>query len=378
MTTYSYAVSRSVTLDGADISDTVLSATCNLGFSGRVSNCRIEVTSEPAGWSYWNALTFTVGYVGGNVVKRFDGYLVDVSYRNWPASVTLIGKGPLVLAQRVTAPEDAESGGVDLSDGGAGQTDGAIATQVLTACGLTARLGTIGGTARVLGTQASDKFTWKSGQTGLSIIEMLDKISLGYLTYEQLGGEIVRSLVSPLVPNEVTEWTLVRGVDIAAGASSMHSIKQAKNRVIVEGWNDGATKRRAEVTGAHPAAPPGVTYDTLRLSSSWIEREATTDAGDGLACDEVADWLLLENNSRVVEATVPTWRDYAFEPGQALTLTDATLGLDQAVWVRDVTLALSRSGELTQTLTVRALLDKTGRATGSGAGTGTADGEVVE
>ena len=352
MTNYNYRTSVAATLDAADISGSVVSASCALGFSGRMSTCRIELATEPS-WSYWDALTLTVGYVGGNVVERFDGYLVDVSYRNWPASVTLVGKGPLVLASTVKADSD-----TDLSDGGAGQTDAAIATQVLTACGLTSRLGTIGGTARTMGTQARDKFVWKTGQNGLSVIEMLDKVCLGYLTYEQLGGAIVRTLVSPFTPNEETEWSLVRGVDIFAGATALHTVRQARNHIIVEGWNDGATTRTAEASGTHPAPPPGVTNDTLRLSSSLIERSLTTDSGDGLACDEVAAWLLAENNTRVIEATIPTWRDYAFAPGQGLNLTDATLGLDQAVWLRDVALSLNRDGELTQTLTIRALLDQ--------------------
>src|SRR5512146_2809092 len=204
MTNYNYATSLAVTLNGADITDRVLSADITLGLLKQVSEAKVEVYELPAGATYWQPLTVTCGYSGGNVVKRFDGYLAAFPKRNWLPTVTLQAKGPLLYAERVLAQDDDTTGqageGVDLSNAGAGQTDGAMVTQVLTACGLAGRLGTIGGTARVLGTQATSLYTWRRTESGLAIIKQLDKISLGFRTYEQLGGTIVRTLVSPRCP----------------------------------------------------------------------------------------------------------------------------------------------------------------------------------
>jgi hypothetical protein len=412
VTTYNHKTAKTVTLGGADISDTVLALDGGLGFGQRVSAAKVEVSTEPVGWSYWDPLVIATGYQGSNVATRFDGYLVDISYRNWPQSVTLVGEGRLGIAKRLLCPEDealAEhdrvmeylstygdflvgtagdpysgdpfqeppAGGTLDGSGSAyaaiygtdpsvraegidfaGMTDVEIITAVLTTyCGLGARLGTIGGLGRDLGTINPDGFVWKRGQSALAFIESIDAMSLGFRTFETLGGVIVRRFVSPRNPWTSSLSSLTRGVDILEGAGASRTIKDAKNRIIVEGWNDGVWKRVWQVLGAHPAPPPGITVDTFKISNPMIELQGDLNPTAGVSCREVAEYLFGERGHVIIEAQIPTWRDDSYAPGYAVSVTDPTLGLAQSVWVRDVAYGLNEQGEFTQKLTVRARLD---------------------
>lgn len=364
-----------VTVDGTDISDDVLSLRLRFGFDLRVSEAEVTIRQYPVSASidYWKALVIDCGRVGTGCTgsyRRFDGYVYDLDYSLWPYAVKIIGRGPLVLAQRVKVPEDDEADGttsltaeyeapgIDMSlnpDTEAEWTDAEMVTWVLGKCGLAGRLGQIGGVGRLLGSYAFDQFVWRRGQSGLEFLESLDQIALGQRTFERLGGQIVRAQTGFFAPFSQVEATFNEGADLLEGATLNRSAKDARNRVVVQGWDDGGGAMLAVETAGHPAPPPGVAWETEFLSSPLIELDEPAIDGYGLSCREVAQWLIGEVSHTWIEATFPTWRDDPVSPGDVVYLNSPHLGPNnQSMWVKHVEVEIDERGAFTQTLTLRA------------------------
>jgi len=392
-----------VTAGALDLSPQCLDVTIRLGYDLRVSECEITLTSLATTVAYWDALVIHAGThsTGGdtasdiagqaNGIKRFDGYVTDINFDDWPNSVKLKGNGPLVLAQRMVVQADSEAlhasltvaealaipskydaPGIDMSanpDTNAPWTDADMVTWVLGQCGLAGRIDAkgIGGTGHILGSLAFDQFVWRRGQSALSFIEDLEKVCLGFRTFEVLGGTIARANTSPRAPFELTVYTFLEGTDVgfdAAQATLGWSALEIRNRAVVQGYDAGGGPEVAVVIGAVSTLPPGILYDSIELSSPMIENSFTADGGTGLACDEVANWLLAERAYPILEGPVPTWRDDPFSPGQVIYLNAPALAVNQSMWLKAVEIRVT-SDSFTQTLTLkdRAQRDRAGNLT---------------
>jgi hypothetical protein len=125
-------------------------------------------------------------------------------------------------------------------------------------------------------------------------------MALGFRTFES-GDRIIREQISARPPTGAAEIVFSEGVDIER-ASATHSVKDAKNRVVVTGYDHGTGPVKAIATAAHPHPVPGVEYDTLTFSSPLIERATEADAGQGLSCEEKARQLIYEVDSVILTA----------------------------------------------------------------------------
>jgi len=392
MTTTVLAGTLSVTAGIVDLTPYVIDASWS--HTTGPAEASLALSELPSTVNRWDEITITGGIVGRTVSQRFGGYVADSSTRHYAPIVTLKAVGYLSLASRILSPVDelaeyqdeqaaadnlattgtyVDSGtvwttyiyptatgtaaeylaaGYDLSSGGAGQTDAAIVTLILGECGLTGKLGTIGGLSHVLGTQAREQYVWARKQTGADAIKTIDDIALGHRTMDATDGTIKRQLASPRTPGYVSAVTLTEGVDILEGASVADQTAQLANRVLVEGWLNDGVRRIAAVAGEHPSLPPGVTHESKSYRSLLIEKAFAADIGQGLSCEEVALWHLGEDSTLWVKATIPTWRDDVINPGDQITVEAPHLNLSGAAWVASVRASMSNGKVWHQELTV--------------------------
>jgi hypothetical protein len=350
-----------VTVNGTPLTD-VLSADVRLGLNVRVAAATVEVTSLPAGIVPWDDIVITMGASSATAAVRFTGYFVAAANRLYPKSTTLTCAGKLVLAERY---ENATQ--IDMSNAGAGATDEVLISTVLYYCNLagvwtpadapTAMTG-IGGTSKTLGTVAKERaFSWYAGASGIAFIDLLDGICLGYRTYDTFDGTIKRTQVTT-IPASAESATFTEHVDILA-ATETTTILQASNRVVVSGFPGlyGNAPISYTASGGNPylVIDDVQQYVTSNLGSATIEKQNTADAGDGLSCEEVANWLLDERNRyrEIIELTTP--RDDVIEPGDTIAIAAPTrLGLSRRFWVEGVTMRIDAAGSFTQSFTCMA------------------------
>jgi len=268
--------------------------------------------------------------------------------------------GKLVLAERYENPTQ-----LDMSNAGVGATDEVLVSTALYYCNLagawtpadapTAMTG-IGGTGKTLGTVAKDRaFSWFAGASGIAFIDMLDGVCLGYRTYDTFDGTIKRTQITT-IPAASGSATFTEHVDILA-ATDTTTILEASNRVIVSGFAGMLGNAPISYTasgGNSFLVVDGVQwYVTSNLGSATIEKQNTADAGDGLSCEEVANWLLDERNRYRERVELTTPRDDVIEPGNTIAVVSPTrLGIDsRRFWVETVTARIDQAGSFTQSFT---------------------------
>jgi hypothetical protein len=348
-----------VAVDGTPLPD-VLSASVRLSATGRIASATVEVTALPAGILPWAAVVITLGASQATAAVRFTGYFVAESTRLYPKSVTLNCQGKLAKAQLYENPA-----ALDLSNGGAGATDEVLISTLLYYCRLagawtpadapTAMTG-IGGTGKLLGTRAKDRaFSWFAGASGISFIDVLDGVCLGYRTYDTFDGTIRRTQLTT-IPSATAVATFTEHVDILEATESA-TILQASNRVAVQGF--AGMQNNAPISYTAQAANPylvdgGVQwYVSSNLGSSTIEKQYATDAGNGLSCEEVANWLLAERNRYRETVELMTPRDDVIQPGDTIAVDSPTrLGLaSRKLWVDGVSIRIEEQGAFSQAFT---------------------------
>lgn len=375
----------SVTVGGVDVTTkVVLPLTWTYGFDLRIAEATLRFHELPAGLTNWSEVSISAGRVGTGttgVVQRFSGYCYDTTWELWPLTMTVPCRGHLVLADVVKVPEDEEAEqeglplvaeylapGIDLSanpNTGAAWTDTDMVLWVLNKCGLGTKVIAIGGTGQTLGTLAFDQFTWKRGQSGLQYIESLDQICLGYRTYDTVGG-IRRTLVSPRTPFLDNRIDVNEAGHLLAGSNTTVQLASTANRVVVTGMDYGGLAMVAIETDTHVAAPPGAAYVTHYFRSPMIELDEPDPDGIGLSCREVAQWQLLEKNSKYFESNLVTWQDNLFTPGDTAyqnsphmggpnELSSFGEGVQQSLWIRRATGEIGADGSFTQRLNLRAV-----------------------
>lgn len=351
--------SLTVTHNGTPLTN-VLSASASLGLGSRVASAQVEVSSLPAGIVPWDTIAITMGGTAGTAATRFTGYFVSADKVLWPKRVVLNCRGRLARAEALEAETN-----VDMSSGGAGHLDQVMVATVLYICGLAGafvpsgetEMDGIGGTGKTLGKYAKARgFQWDEGESGLSFIDRLDQVCLGYRTYDTFDGTIKRTQITT-VPAASAVATFTEHVDIAA-ASETTTILEARNKIIVTGFPgyEGNAAISYTAIGANPflVSSSGQWYLTHKTSAQMIEQQ-NAGAGDGLSCEEVANWLLGEKNSYRESVSLTTPRDDVIEPGDTIAVTSPTrLGFtDRKFWVEGVNVSVSRNGQFSQTFGCR-------------------------
>lgn len=396
MTTTVLRSSLTVTIGGADVTEYVLDVSWSHGISQRIGGASLRLSALPSGVARWDEITITAGIVGRTVAQRFGGYVQNLKLDHWTPTVSLQATGYLGLTSVTKAPADesAELGeaqvaagnlgtvtptviggvtyyvytpaasttttqqvaGVDLSDGGAGQTDVEMVALVLDRCGLTAKVGSLGGLPHTLGTQAREQFVWARDQTALMAIGRIDDVALGFRTFDCSDGTIRRQLVGPRMPGSISAVSLTEGVDVLAGASIDDQRAGTANRVTVSGWDNRQGTRVVSATGGSPEVlPSGLSYQTKTYNSELIEKTWLADAGEGLSCEEVALWHLREDSVGWRRLTLSTWRDDPISPGDQISVTLPHMaggGYTGAAWVESVRGNVDRRKAWRQDLTL--------------------------
>lgn len=370
---------------------------CSISFdlSRRVSEASLRLREWPAGVQYWDTLDIYAGcwpdddsgpddgFTHG-MLHRFTGFVWDPGHNLWPMSSDMLGRGPLILAERQTVPSDEEldalahpewpvqylAPGVDLSADPDTQLpwhDYDMVAYVLGFCGLTDRIDNIGGNPHLLGTAAYDQFCWTRRESGLSCIEKLDLPSMGFRTYDAMPccvsdptRTIRRTRVDMLPDVVTTKATFLEGRDLFAGSNMKRAPSLIKNCVRVEGWNDGGGPMLWVSMGAHPVPPSGIPnfLDTEYFSSPLIERD-TVDWATGFSAKEMADWTLEQRIHDWREVTAETWRDDPITAGESLYVNSPRLGgsalaeCNQNFWVQAVEIKIA-PGTWRQTFRLRA------------------------
>lgn len=371
MTTTIRTPSIVVTLDGDALTD-VLSARVQLGFNLRVAEAQVTLRSLPAGILPWQEVVIKMDAdVSPATTVRFTGFFLNAEQQLYPHEVTLNCKGRLsraeILEAEVNVDMSSYAAYVASLDDSYGHHDDTMAATVLQICGGVAQFAvvpeewvsdaTFGGTGEMLGVTSKGRgFEWREGETGLSFIERLDSVCLGYRTYDTASGTIKRAQITT-IPAASSTATFTEAVDIYR-ATENKSIIEARNRIIVSGFPgwDGKTEISYTAETENPFLLDSVGdpwYMTMKLSSAMIEKENAADAGDGLSCEEVANWLLDERNAWVEKVVLTTPLDTAINPGDTITVVAPTrLGIDsRKFWVQEVDVSVDRRGAFSQVFT---------------------------
>lgn len=320
------AISRAITLT-VKVDDRrlpqVLGAFWRHGTDQPVADATVRIPGRPAWVNRKSKVEIIAGSGGSGTRTRFTGVIIGFRRELFPRAIQLICRGPLSLLEQ---EPDAD---IDLGRGGTGQTDVAMIAQVLDTCGVTTRFGRdLAGLDRLLGTVATDQFIWRQGMSGLAMVQEIDKIGLGYRTYDDLGGIAKRRPIFTR-PRAGAALTFTEGVDIFR-ASSNETFLEARNRVTANGATSAVTGEAFTdtVQQANPEIVSLTGYRTLHWSSPLIEKGATA-AGAGIACQEVAEWQLGEHNLVRLEAQFTTPRTDAIWPGMTIRVdADQRLGYD--------------------------------------------------
>lgn len=378
-------IGGSVILNDVDVSAKVESFRARFGWDMRVSEVDVVFALTPDFADYGSlviraGLTSKDGDTFGPGTQRFNGLAVGQSVQHWPYAPGIAGRGWLHLAEQLVVPNDYWGDGllvppsvrdalpaqylppgVDMSNGALGATDWAQVVSILSYAGITTRIedypADIGGFAALLGTQVRslEQFVWTRGQSGLSYIESLDEI-MGYRTFDTPYGWIRRESVSNLVPTfSSVAYTLNENTDILAGGSITRDYGMVRNRVNVAGWDPGGGGNVYSAIGAALPLPPGQATVTEYRSSPLIEKTLAADVGEGLSCEQVANFWLAELQYPMFEiSNLPTWRDDPFKPGDVIYINcPHLLGVNQAMTLKHVEVEVTAS-TFTQYLTLRA------------------------
>lgn len=192
----------------------------------------------------------------------------------------------------------------------------------------------IGGTGHVFGSLAWRQLSWTPGQTALAYIQNLDKVCLGYRTFETLGGRVVRRQAFGY-PTGDAAWSFTEGVDIW-DASGDRSIEQLINSAYVEGY----------AIGGKPGIISGSTIglqgnDFQPANQPYLDTFNSPLIEDTDFAQQVAEWRTTEGNRELVEVSLVTFMDYPIEPASTIAVNFPHAGVTEPVWVQRVEIRVS-------------------------------------
>ena len=353
-----------VKLNGSTTLTDVLSVRTQHGFNLRVAEAQVTLRALPAGIQPWDEIEIRMdANTTPATTVRFVGYFVSADNQLYPKETILHCRGRLALAEVLEAEVN-----VDMSSyaywliygGSYGHTDEVMVTTILYICRSALvpdpAPAAIGGTGKTLGTVSWGRgFGWDAGETGLSFIDRLDAVCLGYRTYDTFDGTITRKQISS-IPASVPDFTFAEGVDIYR-ATETKSILEARNRIVVKGFPgwDSKTPITYTAEGGNPfllEVGGSQWYMTQNIDSPMIEKELEADAGDGLSCEEVANWQLDELNCYAEKVVLTTPRADVIAPGDTIAVSaPIRLGVGNNFWVQEVDCEINRQNAFSQVLT---------------------------
>lgn len=332
---------------GGNAINDILTARVSLGYDLAVSEAVVTCATFPGG-GYFDSLDISM-----NGQSRFSGVVVSVDYSLYPRAVQLMGRGRMFFLQKYRLQGDLvdPNQGLSLLElvGSATATDQQIVSAVLDRAGVGTNGGGIGGTGSVLGLVAPEEFAWKMNESALDYIHKIDKISLGYRTFETAGGQIFRAQVNSR-PGGGESLTFTEGIDIREGSAS-RSVQDLFTAVRVGGYSVGdyLEPRVIYMEGSNPY---GGSPQIFEFESEMIEYR---DGADRISCESVAAYWLGELNREIVKLSLTTPRDDLIGPGQVHLVQGPggsadRLGTGEPLWVQRVDIEINQSGEFRQNI----------------------------
>lgn len=334
----------SVLVDGNPL-PYVLEATTTRGLDQDLANADISIPYPmPDSVRTWSNVVILAGTNDDDYVERFTGYVVGPGASFAPGTDTIHCEDALALAKYTFTPNEMNL---------ANETDTSAIYRILTeGCGYSPTLLDLGdGTGKILGDIDDANLFWEEGTNALEKIQEIDKISLGWRTFADTSGRILRRYIDtdPNVDSEL--YWFYEGVDMLDG-SMTSEIKDAKQEITISGWGD--IKHTASVN------PEDNPFDPYK-NSYWIrfkmlQRQAT-DAGI-LSTQEVAEYILSQLNRNIIRVTFSTHLGIPFLTQEVIGCSSLRLRVDQRFWVQSVQLSVSNAGSFTQTITAISELNR--------------------
>lgn len=366
-----------VLINGTDASDAVVNFRTEHSFAQATATATVTLANSglrypgqppPAvNLSYWATVEIRAGappyeWAGdpGTLPLRFTGYVTQVGRGLFPAQVTLSCRGKLAKCEMFGNRNTQEVGagaeilrGTDLTKDGHGETDEGMVAHILSQSGLVNGVdfsftqgdaaSSVGGTGIVFGRSSDESFIWQWGTPGISMIQQLEQITLGFRTFERPDGVIVRQKITPRPDRDPVAY-FTEGRDIERADSTDDPVR-GKNLVTVTGSSDSSGTDRFTVKQRNIYMPSDFTYVLENVSSPMLERETAAESGTGLSCEQVAYWKLDDLNRLFIVVNLTTPRDDALAPGETIQVTSpARLGVNQRLWVQSVTCEVGDSG----------------------------------
>jgi len=345
-------LSYAVSFNGTTLTN-VVSFRWSLGYDLSSGEAEIVLPLKSDAGTYFDDVSIIV-----DGSTRWSGLLYEWNYRLYPRAVSMICKGRLARADDYKLPtvSDTRDKGLLLDDlTGGPATDEAIVSAVLDYAGVGTNGGSIGGTGQTLGTIAPEEFVWNYSDSALSYIHKIDAISLGYRTFESVGGQIYRVQISGR-PDSGPELTFTEGVDIREGQTS-RTVSEAYNAVRISGYAvgdylDPRVWYQAESNPFMSESQPRV----YTQDNPMIERRANESAGEGISCQALAEYWLRELNREIVKVTMRTPRSDVIGPGQVHLVQGPggsadRMGVGEVLWVQRCDGELTQDGAFSQSIT---------------------------
>lgn len=326
----------------------MLAARGSMTADGGWPTCSVYCEAKPAAGNEEDELTVSAG--AGTNLTRFVGVVRTFRTSAFPRSVELLGMGTLAYADEWAPDEDIVFETI-FPDGG---LDVDVIQWALSLVKIPAGVAgyayapTFQGRPQLLGTQggAPKAFDWKAGTPAWRYVEQIDRATL-FRTWQRFDGLLERSKMLGR-PGGTPTLTLDPST-MYDGARGERDTTRTRNFVRVLGYDHaertGPVSNGDGTWGANdfqgggddPATrhPEVFTSDLIESGLDFVAGAWVWDGMPGLRADELAAEIILDVNKEFVEASVPSYVDGRYAPGETVLL-DALerLHIGEPMWLR--------------------------------------------
>jgi hypothetical protein len=325
---------------------------CSVSFSFEqsVAEAEFEVPWNYPSWLVkWAPVKIIIGATYSSAKPRFSGYVLSMEAKLWEPGMTVKCKGILVKAIYGFPPT---SIGVNLGEG----TDQAIIQMCLEKCGIPTSMLSIEGLGKILGSDMDlgdfgdyidpgmdlpdipAGYIWGANQSGMSLIQSIEQVTLGYRTHDTPSGIVVRRRYST-IPYDTAKYEFKQGINILEGTMAFR-VKEPVDQVTI-------IARDGTITTYPPTLDIDLGAPTQVITSPWI-----IDQLDGLTPVEVANWRLEQIGWTFIQVGFATHEDVDLRPGDTVYCESPWMRVNQNFYVQAVKHTVDDAGMYTQSITL--------------------------
>ena len=338
-----------IEVDGREV---VFHHGCSVSYSFEqsVAEAEFEVPWNYPSWLVkWAPVKITIGANPSTAKPRFSGYVMAIEAKLWEPGLRVKCRGILVKAVYGFPPT---SIGVNLGEG----TDQQIIQMCLEKCGIPTSMLSIQGAGKILGSDMGlgdfgdyidpgmdlpdvpAGYIWGANQSGMSLIQSIEQVTLGYRTHDTPSGVVVRRRYST-IPYDTAKHEFKQGVNILDGSMSFR-VKEPVDQVTI-------IDRNGNITTYPPTLDVDIGAPTQVITSPWI-----IDQIGGLTPVEVANWRLEQMGWTFIQVGFSTFEDVDLRPGDTVYCESPWMRVNQNFYVQAVKHTVDEGGMYTQSLTL--------------------------